>query len=130
MGSGAELGFFQSLADELINETRRAGSGCERLPAPVFRFAFFEVKGDGVVSSGRGGFLRPGRSVFDPVFEVCDDGIGKLRFWRHFHIGIFIADDFDKEGLLGVAWNKGGPGIASFQKPFACIEVEIGLEFL
>ena len=130
MGSGAELGFFESLADELIDEARRARSGRKRFPAPVFRFAFFEVKSDGVVSSGRGGFVRPGRSVFDPRFEVCDDGIGKLRFWRHFHIGIFIADDFDKEGLLGVAWNEGGPGIAPFQEAFTRIEVEIGFEFL
>ena len=130
MGSGAELCFFESLADELIDEPWRARSGCERLPAPVFRFAFFEVEGGGVVSSGRGGFVRPGRSVFDPGFEVCDDGIGKLRFWRHFHIGIFIADDFDKEGPLGVARKKGGAGIAPFQEAFTCIEVEIGLEFL
>ena len=77
MWSGAEFCFSELFSDEFVDEAVPTGSGRKGFPGPVFGFPLLKVEGLGVGSSASD-FFWPGGSVFDPGFEVLDDGIGEF----------------------------------------------------
>ena len=90
---------------------------------------YFALAGVGVFALGRAG-AWVGRAHLDPRDEVGDLRVGELlALGRHLEVRVRVADGADERGLVRVAGDDSGAGIAALEHALAGVEREAALDF-